>query len=139
MYINKGLKDAGSDVKNNVSRGKGAVNLDVNQNVMNNQDNEFEDDNQNYKYVESKNAVSLNQRVTSDQIIKNLAEINQNSQKNSKKNSKTIAKEEVPIINTSNNETILSMKIEPEAIEMKIINGIKSNTENSIFISSQNN
>lgn len=81
----------------------------------------------------------MNQRVTSDQIIKNLEEIKQNSQKNSKKNSKTIAKEEMPIINTSNNETILSMKIEHEAIEMKIINGIKSNTENSIFISSQNN
>lgn len=36
VKINRGLKEAGSDSKNNVSRGKGEVNLNINQNVMNN-------------------------------------------------------------------------------------------------------
>lgn len=109
--------------------------------MLENEDLFDEDKDENNNYVKSKSNVSLNQRVTSDQIIKNLSELNQNSQKHkdSKKQSKANAKEEMPTINTSNNETILSMKIESEAVEMKIINGIKSNTENSIFISSQNN
>lgn len=143
----KGLGKAdGSDTKQNGIKAKGVYNL----NVENENEDRFEED-ENNRFIESKNTVSLNHRVTSDEIIKNLSEMNINQSntnltnttshknKDSKKQSKAIAKEEMPIINTSNNETILSMKLESEALEMKIINGIKSNAENSLFISSQNN
>jgi len=98
-------------------------------------------------FIDSKSKidVSLNQnnKVTSEDIIKNLNgnnNQNQNSNKtpiNSKKNSKS--KDEQPVINSSNNESILSMKLESDAIDINVINGIKSNSENSVLISTNSN
>jgi len=98
-------------------------------------------------FIDSKSKidVSLNQnnKVTSEDIIKNLNgnnNQNQNSNRrdtNSKKNSKS--KDEQPVINSSNNESILSMKLESDAIDINVINGIKSNSENSVLISTNSN
>lgn len=142
IVVKSGNKSKNGDV--NV-KGVRKIDLDNKQfENINNENIEYSEINKGFLESKSKIDVSLNQKskITSEDIIKNLTENNQNyinkKDSNSKKYSKSKEEQQI-VLNSSNNESIMSMKLDPDALDIKIINGIKSNNENSLLISSQNN
>lgn len=144
------IKSGSKSKNNNNVNVKGVRKIDFNnkQNALSEKTNDenlnTSEVNKGFYTSKSQIDVSLNKKskFTSDEIIQNLAEnheINTNNKKDTQ-SKKPKSKDELQnILNTSNNESILSMKLDEDALNIKIINGIKSNNENCLTICSQNN